>query len=210
MNMNRVLQAVFILAVALQQTATAITAPVDGQTLQAQVAISGTIDPANFASAELAFGYASDSTSTWFLIQIVTQPPQDGTLAVWDTANLTDGDYRLRLRVFRFDGSFEDYFVNDLHLRNAAPPATATVGLSLTATAASTELALTAEPKATETPAPAVILPAMTQTRPTSLPLSPNPATITARAVYSVLGRGALLVLLLFIVIGMFLRLRRS
>ena len=212
MNMYRVFQAVFILAAGLQQPATVITAPVDGQTIQSQVTVGGTIGSANFASAELSFAYASDPTGTWFLVQIISQPSQGGTIAVWDTTNLTDGDYRLRLRVYAFDGSFQDYFVNDLHLRNEAPSLTATPALTQTEAAISEEPSSTPalEPEVGETPAPPIVSPRAASALSTPLPPPPNPAAITVGDVYSILGRGALLVLLLFIIIGVFLRLRRS
>jgi len=204
MNMHRVLQAVLVLAAALQQSASAITAPVVGQTLQAQVTIHGTIDSVNFAFAELAFTYAFDSTDTWFQIQHISQPVQDGVLAVWDTTGLSEGDYRLRLRVYAPDGTFQDAFVNDLHLRNEPPP-TATPGV--TSTAETPGATPVSEPAATNSSLTMEATPPLILFTPPPLP--PNPASITAETVYSVLARGALLALLLFLVLGLFFRLRR-
>src|SRR5262249_40134368 len=76
-----------------------ITSPTAGQILQGQVAITGTTNVANFASAELAFAYASDTTGTWFTILASTQFVVNDVLATWDTTAVTDGDYVLRLKV---------------------------------------------------------------------------------------------------------------
>jgi hypothetical protein len=208
MNMHRVIQAVLILAAALQQSASAITAPLTGQTLSAQVPIRGTIEGGNFAFAEIAFGYVLDPTDTWFLIQLIPQLPGDEVLAVWDITSLTDGDYRLRLRVYATDGSFQDAYVNDLHLRNE-PTATAIPTQEAIVATATLEARPTVEMEATELP-PLILDATSTAIMTTPPPLPPNPAALTPALVYSILGRGALLVLILFTVLGLFLRLRRS
>src|ERR1700690_2392778 len=94
-------------AMAQGTTSPVISAPTAGQILQGQVSIIGTTDIPNFASAQLDFTYASDSTGSWFLIQTFAQPVSNSTLAVWDTASISDGDYSLRLRVTLLDGSFQ-------------------------------------------------------------------------------------------------------
>ncbi len=86
-------------------TSPVITAPTAGQILRGQVSITGTTDMSNFASAELDFAYASDSTGSWFLIQTFSQPVANSELAIWDTTSISDGDYILRLRVTLQDGS---------------------------------------------------------------------------------------------------------
>ena len=207
MNMHRVLQAVLILAAALQQSASAITAPLAGQTLSAQVTIRGTIEGGNFAFAEISFGYVLNPTDTWFLIQSISQLPEDEVLAVWDTTSLTDGDYRLRLRVYATDGSYQDAYVNDIHLRNEPAP-TAIPMQEAVVTTATLEARPTVEMEATEPP-PLIVDATSTVIITTPPPLPPNPAALTPALVYSILGRGALLAFILFTVLGLFLRLRR-
>jgi len=80
------------LTLAMQQNLPVISAPVAGQKLQGKVDIIGTTDVPNFASAELAFTYASDPTDNWFTIQALSQPVLDSVLAVWDTSFISDGD----------------------------------------------------------------------------------------------------------------------
>jgi hypothetical protein len=206
----------FILIFALQQGAPAISAPLAGETLQGQISIQGTADAPNFASAALAFAYASSPTDTWFPLQTFAQPVQDSTLFVWDTSQLSDGEYILRLRVYSQDGSFQDFTVANLEIRNEAAPATATLTPTRQPTAeipvASTPSTLTAEsePLPTETPAPVPASAATPAEYSKIEPLPANPAALTADAIYFDLARGALLALILFIVLGIFLRLRRD
>lgn len=196
-----------MLAGALQQSATAITAPVGGQIISAPVTIRGTIDPAYFSFAELSFGYLKNPTDTWFLIQVISQLPQDDLLAVWNTSVLTDGDYRLRLRVYAPDGSYQDIHVNDLHLRSIMPPTETPTFVETGITEEILESTTTAIPGVTEPP-PLSRAVTTTPVLLTPRPLPANPAALAADSVYSILGRGALLTVILFVVLGLFLRLR--
>ena len=208
----------FLLLFALaQQAAPAITARAAGQTVSGRVSISGTADAPNFASAELAFAYASDSipvgdpTGTWFTLQTFTQPVQASALATWDTSLVTDGDYILRLRVFSQDGSTQDFTVTDLHVRNAVVPPTATPTQIPTATSTipPTDEAIFLQPTIA-TPLPTAKPVTVSSSGPQPTPLPVNPAAITTESIYFYLARGALLALILFIVLGIFLRLRRN
>ena len=179
-----------------------ITAPASGDTLQGLINITGTSAADDFASSELSFAYASDSTFTWFLIYQTDQPVTDGLLAVWDTSLVTDGDYNLRLRVTLQDGTILESLVTGLRIRNQTPTETPT-------------LAPTSTPDfdrpTASTPLPPTPMPAPTSTHlPTPTPLPPNPAAVTSDEIYFFLGRGILVTLLSFIVVGLFLRLRRS
>ncbi|MEW6404853.1 MAG: hypothetical protein AB1649_23910 [Chloroflexota bacterium] len=183
----------------------AITSPQTGETLRGQVNITGNVNVLNFASAEIAFAYASDPTSTWFTIQTFSSPLPAGegtgvrgALAVWDTTALTDGDYTLRLRVTLQDGSVQEALVTNLKIRNDLPIATATV----TATPTPEDIQEPALP--TPTTVPALVL----QTYPTPTALPVNPATLTTPSIYSNLARGTGITLLLFALIGLILRLR--
>jgi hypothetical protein len=210
MRLFSVLQA-FLLVLALQQGVPSISAPVAGQTLSGQVSVVGTADAPNFASAELAFAYAADPTGTWFPLARLTQPVQEAILAAWDTTQISDGEYSLRLRVYSQDGTFQDFTVTGLQVRNSAPPATST---SVPATSqpvevvpASTEespLVVESAPAPTVTPIP------VSPSGPTPAPLPANPAALRVDQINFYLIRGALLALALFIVLGLFLRLRRN
>ncbi len=178
-----------------------ITAPQSGQVLQGLVVVSGSVTLLGFSYYELAFSYEGDSTDTWFTLQTSSLPVSDGELGSWDTGALTDGDYRLRLRAYLLDGTFQEVILTDLKVRNytAAP---------------------TAVPTATETPIPGLVVPtallatpvpaAVTQAYPTPTPLPPNPASLYVGAIYGALGRGAGWTLVLFLGLGLLLRLRRD
>lgn len=187
-------------AFAQTETGIRITSPASGATLRGLVDISGTTAVDGFFSAELSFAYASAPTPTWFLLASLDQPASDSLLAQWDTNLITDGDYDLRLRVTLQDGSVLDAVVTGLRIRNLTPTETATIPPTITP-----EFYETAAPTS-----PPTFTPAPTATRrptPTSLP--PNPAAVTQPEIESSLTRGLIIAFLAFLIIGIFLRLRR-
>jgi hypothetical protein len=195
------------LVLILAQTAdVSITSPKPGDTLRGPVEIVGNMNVPNFASAELAFSYASNPADSWFTIQTFPQPVTNPTLAAWDTTTLTDGDYVLHLRVFLQDGSTQDVVVSDLKIRNDVPPATVTP----TATESSNSVTLNPIPllstEETATIQPPTALP--TFSSPTSLPA--NPASVTSTSIYSNFARGGLVTLVLFAFFSLILRFRKN
>lgn len=195
-------------ASAQAETIIRITAPASGDILQGLVNITGTSAADGFFASELAFAYASDPASNWFIIYNTDQPVTDGLLAAWDTNLVTDGEYDLRLRVTLQDGSILESLVTGLSIRNQTPTETALPVLTFTPAPTSTpEFDLPPAPS----PLPPTPMPAPTATRlPTPTPLPSNPVAVTPAEIYSFLGRGILLALLAFVVVGIFLRLRRS
>jgi hypothetical protein len=169
-----------------------ITAPQSGQVLQGSVDITGTSDVPGFQSAEIAFAFASDTSSNWFLIQSSEQPVKNGMLGTWDTTTLTDGIYTLRLRVNLQDGKQIETTVSGLRVRNYTPVETPT---------------LTATPANQPTPQ----VPTMTSTPyPTPTPLPQNPAALTPINVYTSLRLGALCIGGFFLIFIVLLRLRKK
>lgn len=177
-----------------------ITAPASGDVLQGLVNITGTSAADGFHASELSFAHVSDPISTWFLIYQTDSPVTDGLLAAWDTSLVTDGDYNLRLRVTLQDGSVLESLVTGLRIRNQLPTETPspTSTPALTATPELPPLPSTPQPVPTSTPLP------------TPTPLPSNPASVTPSDLYTSLGRGILIALLTFLVLALFLRLRRS
>ena len=186
-----------------------ILTPASGDTLRGLVNIIGTSAVDGFFASELAFAYASDPTSGWFLIYATDQPVSNSLLAAWDTALITDGDYDLRLRVTLQDGTFLETLVTGLRIRNLAATETATPEPMLTPTPVSPPPVQTDSPPTPMPATPVVSAPTSTP-RPTPTPFPPNPALVAPSEIYSFLGRGILLALLTFIAIAIFLRLRRS
>ena len=193
------LPVIFSLIWLMQSTNISITSPISGDVIRGQVPITGNMDVPNFASAELAFSYASHPADSWFTIQTFPQSVKDSTLATWDTTALTDGDYILHLRVILQDGSSQDVVASDIKVRNDSLP--------LTETPTATESASSVvNPLYTPTVQPDTPLPSF----PSSTPLPINPASVTSSSIYSNFERGALMAFVFFIVFFLLLRLRKD
>jgi len=190
-----------LLSIFVAQTANvSITSPQAGAVLRGKVDIVGNMDIPNFASAELAFSYASNPADSfaWFTIQTFSQPVKDPVLAAWDTTAITDGDYILHLRVTLQDGSVQDVVVPDLKIRNDEPLPTSSPSPTFPSQISTPLPAVTARPVAALPTFPS----------PTSLPA--NPATVTSSLIYSNFARGALITLVLFAFFSLILRLRKN
>ena len=191
-------------AVMAQGTLPTITSPSGDQVLQGNVSVSGTTDIPNFASAELDFAYASDSTGTWFLIQTFSQPVANSTLATGDTTSISDGDYILRLRVTLQDCSSQDAMVK-IKVQNEAPTPALISTMTPTVAFLPTWTAFPSTPtnvviSSTPTPIPF----------PTPTVLPSNPVELQSSEIYSGIERGGLIILGLFVFFGILIRLRRS
>lgn len=193
---------VIFLAAAQDSPPVTITSPAAGEVVRGEVAVIGTMDATNFASAQLDFKYASDEGDTWFPLAALSQPALDSPLYLWNTAFVTDGDYVLRLRVTFTDGTFQEATV-PITIQNDAPLLTPTP-------------AFTSTPETSvgvQIPTPFLLAASQTPTdvpRPTPTPLPPNPASLTRNAILASLGRGALVILGLFILSAALLRPRQS
>lgn len=186
----------------IQDSPVSITSPQAGQELRGQVQITGNMAAPNFASAELTFKYtASTAAENWFTIQTFSQPTADSALAVWDTTSVTDGDYDLRLRITLVDGTFQDVVVSGVKIRNDSPESTVVVPTETALPQFGVSTALPVLGQATSTPI---------FTYPSSTPLPMNPASVTTSSIYATFGRGALVVLALFIFFSLILRLRKT
>ena len=193
-------QLIFLFVFLAQTASISILSPQPGDVLRGQVKIVGNMDVPDFASAELAFSYASNPADSWFTIQTFSQPAraENSPLATWDTTALTDGDYILHLRVYLQDGSSQDVVVSDLKIRNDEPLPVE----SPTATLPSQF----STPLPTSTLTPESVLPAF----PSPTPLPANPASVTSASIYSIFARGGLITLVLFAFFSLILRLRKN
>lgn len=201
MKIRLFLPFVLFLLAAQDSPPIAITSPAADEVLRGEVTIIGSTDVPNFSSAQLDFKYASDSGDSWFPLAALSQPALDSPLYLWNTASITDGDYILRLRVTLTDGTFQEVTI-PITIQNDAPILTPTP--AVTSTPASigvqipTPFLLAASPTPTEVP------------RPTPTPLPPNPASLTQSTILISLGRGAIVIIGLFILSFIILRLRQS
>ena len=201
MKVKLLLPFVLLMIAAQDSPSIAITFPVSGDVLRGEVTITGTMDDPNFLSAQLDFSYASNPTGTWFALQAFSQPVTDSALAVWNTASISDGDYILRLRVNFLDNTSQEITV-PVSIQNDVPFSTPTVAPTSTLNTVEVQIPtpflLAASPTPTAPPRPT----------PTALPT--NPASLGQTAIYASLGRGALVIIFLFILSGLIIRLRRS
>jgi hypothetical protein len=175
-----------------------ITSPTSGTPLQGAVTIQGSTLIEGFLSWEITFGYANDTTGTWFLIAEGEEQTTNSELTQWDTTTITDGDYNLRLTVYLQGGLREHFVVDNLRVRNYSPVETTTPTPTLTST------------PYTETPRPSLTPTRTIQPTETSLPNTPtplptNPVTITQRKINNSLIRGAAGALAAFVLIGLYL-----
>jgi hypothetical protein len=185
----------FLAAVAVRnvdaQVGPVVISPRQGQVLQGVVTIKGSSDVSGFASVEMAFAYVGDTTGTWFQIAKSSQPVSLDALAAWDTSTITDGEYILRMRVHLKGGSSLDVLVTNLRVRNYTPVETPT-------------------PEPTAILPTATLIPTLTFTPfPLPTPLPTNPAILTPVDVSKSIGYGGIGALLLLIIIGVYLGLRR-
>jgi hypothetical protein len=99
-----------------------ITSPLEGAGAAGLLPISGTATHPQFERYELSFAYSPNPTDTWFPIAPRgTAPVVNELLGRWDTSQISDGLYTLRLRVFYADGAFLEAFVGNLRVQNATP-----------------------------------------------------------------------------------------
>jgi hypothetical protein len=169
-----------------------IDSPHPGQVLQGIVGVNGSSDVSGFKSAEVSFSYMDDPTGTWFMIATETQPISNDRLATWDTTAITDGNYVLRLRVNLVDGTTRDVHVQDLRVRNYTPVET------LTPPPVTPEATIIPTAVASPTPLP------------TPTTLAQNPATLASIDISTSFVYGGLATILLFILIRIYLWLRRK
>jgi len=171
-----------------------LTNPKPEDVLQGVIHVTGQVKGQGIASYEVSFGYQEDPRNTWFLLAQGTHASDEGTLAVWDTNLISDGNYRLVLRVFFIDGRQEEMVISDLRVRNYTIVETAT-----------------APWKEETTPVPPTVPadPSLPPVQPTATAFALNPGTVTQGDVVFSLTRGAGFAAIFFILLGTYLTLRR-
>lgn len=112
--------------------------PLPGQALQGVVSIQGSSAVDGFSSAQIEFGYENDPSQTWFLIQDNIPAIENDVLASWDTTTITDGIYRVRLKILKTDGSTLSVEAAGVRVRNYSAVETSTPAVLLNETAAPT------------------------------------------------------------------------
>ncbi|MHB0856548.1 MAG: hypothetical protein ACYC5M_03140 [Anaerolineae bacterium] len=132
-----------------------VTSPVEGSVLGGVVSILGTVDVPAMQAYALAFG-AGAQPSQWIQIgPSHSGPVENGRLAFWDTTQIPDGVYTLRLRVVVSADKLDyvDVRVESLQVANAPRTATPEATALPSYTPTPTEI-----PTATPTPWPTISL----------------------------------------------------
>ncbi|HLA98678.1 MAG TPA: hypothetical protein VJL34_09495 [Anaerolineales bacterium] len=173
----------------------AISEPLPGQALQGKYPILGTSAVAGFQSSELAFSYANVTTDTWFLIFTSSEPVTAGLLAEWDTTQISDGDYDVRLIVDLVDGAQISTVVPGVRVRNYTPIETSTPTPLTPTSAAETTEVIAGTP--TNSPQPL-----------TPTPFPPNPAQVSNQDLASSFAQGALFMVGAFALGGLYIAIR--
>ncbi|NPV57591.1 MAG: hypothetical protein HPY76_13095 [Anaerolineae bacterium] len=168
-----------------------ITSPMEGEVVQGNINVTGSTRVEGFSLYEVAYSYQEDATGTWFLLNQSREIVSDGVLAVWDTTTIADGTYNLRLVIVRTDGSSLETVVGGLRVRNYTPIETASPLPQDIVTA-------TAVPAVISTP---IGLPSPT-------PMQPNPAEVSLARVGRTLLSGALWMLAVFVLLGLYIGIR--
>jgi hypothetical protein len=126
----------------------AITSPQNNAVVRGQVAIVGSATHPQFQFYKIEFAREPVVGEAWAIIGAIHQQQvTNGQLETWDTSQLPDGSYTLRLRVVRLDGNYSEYSVVQVVVANAQP---------------------------TETPTPAVVATRPPTVTPTALPPTPT------------------------------------
>jgi hypothetical protein len=105
-----------------------IDSPTENGTVYGTVEIKGTAAVTGMTRFRVDFAYEQNPTNTWFPITEGTVPVQNGVLAEWDTSQIREGTYTLRLTAFRQDGSVQNTLVNGIRVRRTAAPTPAPPG----------------------------------------------------------------------------------
>lgn len=174
-----------------------ITSPVDGQAVRGTVPIEGSTPLEGLLWWELNYSYTKDPTGTWFFITEGKEPLEVGLFTNWNTNQITDGDYNLRLTIFLEGDQRTDSTIQNLRVRN------------YTAVETDTPHPTTTPLPYTETPSTSLSLTG-TASVPSPTPLPTNILELPPEVVSNTLLRGAAGVLALFLLMGLYTTVKRS
>jgi len=143
-----------------------ITSPQEGQTIVGVFTISGTASNANFKRYRVEYSPLEGAVSgQWFLIAEIQQQVPNGPLAQWNTTNVPDGRYQVRLRVVLGDNSVVSALVSNVIVSNTQPTPLPTI------IASATPLPPTQLPTAGPSPTPLIQQPPTITPAPSVVPL---------------------------------------
>jgi hypothetical protein len=104
-----------------------ITSPQNNAIVRGSVPIQGSATHPQFQFYKVEFAHEPITGDNWTIIGAIReQQIVDGQLEVWDTTQVPDGSYSLRLRVVRLDGNYSEYTLGQVVVANAQPTETPT------------------------------------------------------------------------------------
>lgn len=130
------------------QAQSGITSPTSGTTVSGDVIITGTAVHPAFQRYELYYKLEPSSNDAYIYFDGGSAPVTNGPLGIWRTASLQAGVYTIRLRVVKNDSNYDEVFLDNVLIGQAAAEVTPTP------TPTSGEPTPTPIPTATFTPAP--------------------------------------------------------
>lgn len=99
-----------------------INEPASNAVVQGQVQIIGSSDHPSFQFYVIEFSPEPVSGNQWQIIGATHNTPViSGVLETWDTTQIPDGSYTLRLRTVRLDGNYTEAFSQQIVVSNAQP-----------------------------------------------------------------------------------------
>ncbi len=114
--------AVFSVFLAQGDATLRIDSPSEKQSVSGTVDIRGTAASPGMTRYRVDFAYEKNPTGTWFPIAEGTAPVQNGVLAEWDTASISEGTYSLRLAAYGQDGSLRNVTASGIRVSRSAVP----------------------------------------------------------------------------------------
>jgi hypothetical protein len=101
-----------------------IISPSSGETIRGRVSIIGSAVVPDFQFYKVEWGIGPNPGQWAVIGSVHDQPVTNGQLEVWDTTVVPDNVYTLRLTGVKNDGNWEEAYIRNLIVANAAPVAT--------------------------------------------------------------------------------------
>jgi hypothetical protein len=207
LHLTLIILLVMVLAVPVRQAAALqatispsiiIVSPREGQALQGIEIIEGKIRGDGLKGGKISFRYTGEGAETWFFIADVEPTGEESSQASfkveWDTNDVTDGNYHLRILGEYQGGARIFEVVKDIRIRNQSPVETSTPA-----------------PEETRDPAAAAPTPTLASTQPpSSTPLPDNPVEIKTTDLARVLTGSGIAILALFLLGGIYTLFKRG
>lgn len=184
-----------------------ILSPSDEEVIFGIYPLAAEVNQAGVTGYSISFTYAHDDRRTWFPLTTGSELVDGRIEYEWDTNQVTDGNYDLRIQVF-FEGEpLLSQSVRTIRVRNYTQIETLTPTQTPSPTVGTVEPQATIQPTATPTETATPTLTFTPWRTPTPLP--PNPVEITDTEFRNNFGLGAAITLGSLTLIGIYNWLRR-